>query len=96
MGRNAAEVQQGVRRGVGAKAELDDDIETPVTRDLQAMAPYYPKAQRYLRRSQTRLRHTLKLTLHRLWWRSLRKTSMKAIYERYLVHMALSGSLTYP
>lgn len=77
MGRNAAEVQQGVRRGVGAKAELDDDIETPVTRDLQAMAPYYPKAQR-------------------LWWRSLRKTSMKAIYERYLVHMALSASLTYP
>ena len=46
MGGNVAEVQQGVRRGVGAEAELDDDIETAVTRELQAVAPYYPKAQR--------------------------------------------------
>lgn len=69
MGGNAAEVQQGVRRGVGAKAELDDDIETietAVTHDLQAVLPYYQKAQRYLRQSYARSPLTLKLTLHRL------------------------------
>ena len=49
MGGNAAEVQQGVRRGVGAKAELDDGTETAVTHDLQAVVPYYQRAQRYLR-----------------------------------------------
>lgn len=46
MGKNAAGVQQGVRRGVGAEARLDDDIETAVTPNLQAVAPHYPKAQR--------------------------------------------------
>ena len=63
MGGNAAEVQQGVRRGVGAKAELDDGTETAVTHDLQAVVPHYQRAQRYLRRSHTRSRFTLKLTL---------------------------------
>lgn len=46
MGGNAAEVQQGVRRGVGAAAELDDGIENAATRDLQAAVPHDPKAQR--------------------------------------------------
>ena len=46
MEKNAAEVQEGVCQGVGAEAELDDDIEIAVTRDLQAVAPRYPKAQR--------------------------------------------------
>ena len=98
MGGNAAGAQQGVCQGVGAKAELDDDIETietAVTHDLQAVTPYYQKAQRYLRRSQTQSRLKLKLTWHRLWWRSLRKMSTKATCERYLVHMAPSASLTY-
>lgn len=35
------------------------------------------------------------LNICRLWWRSLRKTSMKAIYEKYLVHMVPFGSLVY-
>lgn len=43
MGGSAAEVQQGVCRGVGAKAELDSDIENAVTRVLQAVTPHYPK-----------------------------------------------------
>lgn len=43
---DAAEVQQEVYRGVGAEAELDDDLETAVTRGLQAAAHHYPKAQR--------------------------------------------------
>lgn len=46
MGGNAAEVQQGVHQGVGAEAELDDDIETAVIRGLPAEAPHYPKAQK--------------------------------------------------
>ena len=47
MGRDAAEVQQEVHRGLGAKAELDDDIENAPTRGLQVGTPRYPKARRY-------------------------------------------------
>ena len=46
MGGSAAEVRQEVSREVRAEAELDDDIESAVTRGLQAVVPHCLKAQR--------------------------------------------------
>ena len=66
--------------------------ERSYTRSLSRGSPL-PKSSKVA--GQTRSWLVLLLNIHRSWSRSLQKTSMKAIYERFLEHMAPSGSLTY-
>lgn len=61
------------------------------TRSLSRSSPI-PKSSKVVQLSVAKLGELL--MLHRSWWRSLRRTSVRVIYERYSVPTAPFASLT--